>query len=54
MKSLTLDKIVGKRPDNNNQYLKIKPELPANRNIFSTPQPAVKKTQNIKQGKWRY
>ena len=54
MKRLELDRIVGKRPDNKNEYLQIKPELPANRNRFTTNQPSVKTTPNIKKGKWRF
>lgn len=54
MKSLKLDRVVGKRIDNRNDYLKVKPELPANRNPFRSTQPAVKKTRNLKQGKWHY
>jgi len=54
MKSLKLDRVVGTRADKKNNYLQIKPELPANRNIFKNPQPSVKKKHNIKQGKWRH
>ena len=54
MKRLELDRIVGKRPDNNNEYLKIKPEHPDNLNRLTTAKPAVKTSPNIKKRKWRY
>jgi len=54
MKSLKLDRVVGKRLDNQNDYLQVKPELPTNRNPFRSTQPSIKKNKNIKQGKWRH
>ena len=54
MKRLELNRIVGIRADNQKEYLQIKPELPANRNRFTTKQPAIKKSPNIKNGKWKY
>ena len=54
MKRLELDRIVGKRPDNNNQYLQIKPEHPDNKNRLSSSVPSAKTSPNVKQGKWKY
>ena len=56
MKKLTLDRITGKRADNKNEYLLIKPEHPDNLKEVSKPKlnPSQKKSQNIKNGKWHY
>lgn len=54
MKKLELDRIVGKRPDSKNDYLKIKPELPANIGGLPRVSPSVKTSPNIKKGKWHY
>ena len=53
MKRLELDRIVGKRPDNNNEYLKIKPEHPDNLGKLPTNIKSVKTSPN-KKGKWRF
>jgi len=54
MKSLSLDRIVGKRADKHNDYLKVKPEHPDNLNKLPKPTPSRKTTPNIKKGGWHY
>ena len=56
MKRLTLDRITGKRADNKNDYLQIKPEHPDNLAEVAQPKPirSTKKHRNIKNGKWHY
>jgi hypothetical protein len=54
MKSLSLDRIVGKRADSRNDYLQVKPEHPDNLGKLPQPAPSRKTAQNIKKGKWHY
>ena len=53
MKRLSLDRIVPKRADLNNDYLQIKPESPDNKPTLKTNQPSIKNSPN-KKGKWQY
>lgn len=53
MKRLELDRIVGKRPDNKNEYLQIKPEHPDNLHGLRKNTPAMKTSPNQK-GKWKF
>lgn len=54
MKSLTLDKIVGKRADKKSDYLQVKPEHPDNLGKLPRTEISKKSMQNIKKGKWHY
>jgi exoribonuclease II len=54
MKKLELDRIVGKRPDNKNEYLQIKPEHPDNLDKLPANKKSIKTAPNVKQGKWRF
>ena len=56
MEKLTLDRITGKRADNKNEYLLIKPEHPDNLKKLATPKklPSQKTCKNVKNGKWHY
>jgi hypothetical protein len=54
MKSLSLNRIVGKRADKHNDYLQVKPEHPDNIGKLPRFTPSTKTSQNIKKGKWHY
>lgn len=56
MERLVLDRITGKRADNKNDYLQIKPEHPDNIQEVLKPKfnPSRKQNRNIKNGKWHY
>lgn len=54
MKRLKLNKIVGKRADRKNDYLKVKPEHPDNLGKLPKRTPLRKTSQNIKKGGWHY
>lgn len=53
-KKLTLDRIVGKRGDNDNEYLQIKPSGTEPTQTFNQKSKATKTDQNIKKNKWHY
>jgi hypothetical protein len=54
MKSLSLNRITGKRADKANDYLYVKPEHPNNLNQLPNTEPSRKTAPNIKKNKWRY